>query len=291
MRFSTVFAVSVVLFVFVLFVAVAGDGNIEGVRREYAQLGVHRGGKGLYPENTIFAYTESTRRWKGCLLEGDIRLTKDGVAVLIHDATVDRTTDGTGNVAEKTVEELKMLDAGYRFTTDGGNTYPFRGKGIAIPTLEEVLESFPSETFLFEIKVPLEDLSAVVEPILKRKMEGRVYLASFYAGTIQKIRKNYPMLMTCYTIADAGGLINALRNGGLDKYSPPAQMLAMSPDLEKDFQLTPDNIESIRRKGVKVLVFTVNTQEYMEKYLREYEIDWILTDYPDRYESLVKSFK
>lgn len=276
---------------FVLLVLSSVLAGSEDSVNEFLRLGVHRGGKGLFPENTIYAYTESIKRWRGCLLEGDIRLTKDGVPVLIHDATVDRTTNSSGSVAEKTLQELKTLDAGYKFTSDGGNTYPFRGKGITIPTLEEVLDTFPTETFLFEIKVPLEDVSVIAEPILKRKMEEMVYLASVHTATIQKIRASYPQLKTCYTIADAGPLIDALRNGGWERYSPPAQMLAMSPNLVNNFKFTSEEIDAIRGKGVKVLVFTINSSEYMKKYLMEYKVDWILTDYPDRYELIVNSLR
>ncbi len=286
MDIDKVFSVSCVLLLFLSVFSVEKMGWGDGSDLNISRLGVHRGGKGVFPENTIFAYAESVRRWKNCLLEGDIRLTKDGVPVIIHDETVDRTTDGTGRVGEKTLEEIKMLDAGYRFTTDGGKTYPFRGKGIKIPTLEEVLKTFPNETFLFEIKVPLEDPSPVVNPILENKMERKVYLASVHTATIQRIRERYENVMTCFTIADAGPLVSALRNGNWENYQPPAEMLALSPNIEKHFGITLQEIEKIRQKGVKVVVFTVNSEELMKNYLSECKVDWILTDYPDRYEKL-----
>ena len=286
-----VFRTSIVLLFFSSVLSVVVDVMGEDDKVWVPGLGVHRGGKGLFPENTIYAYTESVKRWKGCLLEGDIRLTKDGVAVIIHDATVDRTTDGTGKVEEKTLEEIKMLDAGYRFTSDGGNTYPYRGKGIKIPTLEEVLKAFPDETFLFEIKVPLEDLSPVIKPILENKMEKQVYLASVHTATIQRIRAEAKNIMTCFTIADAGPLLSALRNGKWDDYQPPAEMLALSPNLEKNFQISAEEMSKIRNKGVKVVVFTVNSDDMMKRYLTEYMVDWILTDYPNRYENLLAYIK
>ncbi|HYW05502.1 MAG TPA: glycerophosphodiester phosphodiesterase family protein, partial [Longimicrobium sp.] len=87
----------------------------------------HRGGSGLAPENTLFAFRRALSWWKADLLEIDVQPTRDGDAVVIHDPTVDRTTDGSGRVDALTVRELAELDAGYRFTPDGGITHPCRG--------------------------------------------------------------------------------------------------------------------------------------------------------------------
>ena len=73
----------------------------------------------------------------------DIHQTADGELVVIHDDTVDRTTDGSGPVRDYSLADLRRLDAGYRWTDDDGATFPYRGKGIRVPTLEEVLRSFP----------------------------------------------------------------------------------------------------------------------------------------------------
>ena len=93
-------------------------------------LGAHRGGRALWPENTVVAFRACAERWPDILLEGDLHLTADGHVVVLHDATVDRTTDGAGPVAGMTLEQVKQLDAGYRFTPDDGATFPWRGKGV-----------------------------------------------------------------------------------------------------------------------------------------------------------------
>src|SRR5512142_1151710 len=82
-------------------------------------LVAHRGGAGLAPENTLAAFLSAQDDWSADMIELDIHLTADGEVVVIHDDTVDRTTDGAGPVAAKTLAELQELDAGYRFTTAG----------------------------------------------------------------------------------------------------------------------------------------------------------------------------
>ena len=83
----------------------------------------------------------------GGVVECDVHASAEGTVVVIHDAVVDRTTDGTGPVAEKNVPELQNLDAGYRFSADGGLTFPWRAKGVKIPTLEALYEAFPDAPF------------------------------------------------------------------------------------------------------------------------------------------------
>ena len=87
-------------------------------------------------------------------LEFDLRVTRDGVAVVMHDATIDRTTSGSGAVAEMTLAELRAVDAGARFTPDGGATHPFAGRGLVVPTFSEMLERYRAIPLLIEVKVP-----------------------------------------------------------------------------------------------------------------------------------------
>ena len=112
---------------------------------------VHRGGAKVVPENTIEGFREGFALGGG-VVECDVHASAEGTIVVIHDAVVDRTTDGTGPVAEKTLPELQSLDAGYRFSPDGGATFPWRAKGVTIPTLKALYEAFPNAPFNIEIK-------------------------------------------------------------------------------------------------------------------------------------------
>lgn len=144
----------------------------------------HRGNSAHFPENTMASFQSAVALGVDAL-EFDLRLTKDGAAVVHHDPTLDRTTNGTGPLASKTLEELKTLDAGFRFTRDG--THPYRGQGIIIPTFEEVLEAFPDTPFIIELKVP------EVAPETRRLLEkhhatGKVIVDSFAPGALEPLR-------------------------------------------------------------------------------------------------------
>src|SRR5690606_12685783 len=106
----------------------------------------------LYPENTLHAFTRAHGLWHADMLELDVRATADGHCVVIHDPTVDRTTNATGDVASMTLAELKQLDAAHHFTRDGGRTFPLRGQGITVSTIDEVLHALPDMPITIEVK-------------------------------------------------------------------------------------------------------------------------------------------
>lgn len=124
-----------------MFAARRGAGT-RASTRDWPVNFAHRGASGLAPENTLEAFrigVEAGARG----LELDAHMTLDGEVVVLHDPTVDRTTDGSGAVAEMPLADLRRLDAGYRFSPDGGSSYPYRGRGLRIPTLAEVYDEFP----------------------------------------------------------------------------------------------------------------------------------------------------
>ena len=137
----------------------------------------HRGNSMHAPEDTM----ESLRQGMALGADGlefDVRLSADGVPVVMHDPTLERTTDGTGPVAAHTLAELRTLDAGYRFTRDGGRTYPYRGRGIQVPTLDEALEAFPGVPCVIEIKAP-EATAPFMRAVERHGAKDRVLVGSF----------------------------------------------------------------------------------------------------------------
>jgi glycerophosphoryl diester phosphodiesterase len=242
-------------------------------------LGAHRGGMALWPENTLEAYRNAYERWPDVLLEGDLRMTSDGVLVLMHDATVDRTTDGRGAVADKSLAEIKALDAGFRFSTDGGATYPYRGKGVRVPTFAEVLEALPQARFEFEMKEGPNIVAETVRIIREHHAEERVLLASFNPVYIAELRRTAPDLAACYDFTSAMELLTHLRQGDLTSYTPVFPVLSVTWELESKFKITPEEIQAIRARGILYQVHTINAKDAMLRRLRE-GVDSILSDNP-----------
>ena len=137
----------------------------------------HRGNRAFAPENTVESFAQAVAAGADAI-EFDVRVSADGVAVVHHDPTVERTTDGRGAIERLTFDQLREFDAGANFSLDSGQTFPFRGKGHRIPSLEEVIEAFPTTPLLIEIKTPLA-ATAVRIAIEKHKAVERCLVDSF----------------------------------------------------------------------------------------------------------------
>lgn len=251
-------------------------------------FGVHRGGAAWQPEHTLDTYREVLARWPGALLECDARLTKDGVVVLHHDATVDRTTDGTGPIAAMTLDEVKALDAGYRFTADGGATFPYRGKGLTIATLDELLTEFPSAPILIEPKNQPGIVDAVAAVVRKHHAEHRVLIASFQPDTMDAIKTALPNVRTCFSMTTGMRLLGAVRGNDWDMYTPEDHVLALSREMLLRVQLTPDELAKIQAKGVAVQLYDVDDETAMNSAL-DLGVDAVLTDRPDVLAAVLES--
>jgi len=141
----------------------------------------HRGNRAHAPENTLESFRQAVALGVDGL-ELDVRLSKDGHVVVLHDPTLDRTTDASGAVVSRTLAELRDVDAGARFT--GPNmTFPYRGRGIGIPLLADVLEQLPGTPLLIEIKVP-EAGPAVRRVIEAHHAADRAIVAAFDGRTL-----------------------------------------------------------------------------------------------------------
>ncbi len=146
----------------------------------------HRGNSAFAPENTLESLEQGVALGADAI-EFDVRLTRDGRAVVVHDATLERTTNGIGTVASHTLAELQQLDAGCRFTADGGRTFPFRARGIRIPTLESVLAAFSAIPFILEIKTAAA--SAEVKRVLEiGRAASRCLIGAFDDNAIAPFR-------------------------------------------------------------------------------------------------------
>ncbi len=137
----------------------------------------HRGDRAHAPENTLPSLTQAAALGADAL-ELDLHLSRDGVPVVLHDPTLDRTTDRSGAVRGFTIAELRHVDAGARFSPDGGRSFPFRGQAIHVPTLEEVLEAVPHLPLILEMK-SVEVARPALEVLRRTGSLARVLVGSF----------------------------------------------------------------------------------------------------------------
>jgi glycerophosphoryl diester phosphodiesterase len=147
----------------------------------------HRGNRAHAPENTVESLREAAALGADAV-EFDLRVSRDGRLVVMHDATLDRTTDGSGPVELRTLAELKRLDAGARFTRDGGRSFPWRGRGVAVPSFDEVVEALPRDLpCIVELKTPAA-AELVKQAVRRHGIADRVIVASSDRGTMHPLR-------------------------------------------------------------------------------------------------------
>ena len=242
-------------------------------------LGAHRGGAGEWPENTLYGFQHVAQAHPGVLLETDAHLTADGAVVLLHDKTVDRTTNGTGEVSAKTLAELKALDAAFKFSTDKGATFPHRGEGLTIPTLKEVLDALPASHVLVELKGGPELADAAIAAMRAANAEDRVLLASFVPPAMERARALAPEMAYCYDMKNGMALLTALRGPDWAAYTPQADVLSVDQGMIAQYKMTPDEIKKMQAKGIRFQVHTINNPERMKEFI-EQGVDSILTDSP-----------
>ena len=237
----------------------------------------HRGGAGLAPENTLEAFRQAVDDWAADMIELDVHATADGHCVVIHDPTVDRTTDGTGAVADMTLDELRRLDAGYRFTPDGGKTFPFRGRGVRVPTIEEVLEALPNTRLTVEVKTGAAQWP-LFEAIRRAGAEDRVIAA----GEADASRTEFASYAgpTSASSSDLKRLY-ILHRLGLGRLWKSDVVAAQLPEHWQGRRiLTPALVREFHRHGVDVHVWTVNDPDDMQRLL-DWGVDGLVTDRPD----------
>lgn len=237
----------------------------------------HRGGARLWPEHTLVAFQGAADAGAD-ILEIDVHATSDGEIVVMHDDTVDRTTDGTGAVKTMDFATLRGLDAAYRFTQDGGETYPYRGQGVQVPTLAEVLAAHPGALFNIEIKQQSPSIvSETIAVITEAGVADRVVLGSFYDQVTREAREAAPGMLTALGTLEGMDLYN-LQPDYEDSYTPPSPFFA-APVEFSGLEMTAELIDKAHRVGVRVHAWTVNDRDEMQRVL-DFGVEGIITDDP-----------
>ena len=228
----------------------------------------HRGASARAPENTIAAF-ELALTHQADAIELDVKLSADGYVVVMHDATVDLTTDGKGRVRDLPLAELKALDAGSRFSD--------QFKGEKVPTLEEVFEALGKRTFInVELTNYNSSRDSLVETVCmlvkKHKMQKRVLFSSFLASNLSKARNFLPGVPR--GLLALNGLLGVwARSFGFafGKYD------ALHPNLK---DMTQQEAMRVHRLKRRVHVWTVNDPQDMRR-LFHWGVDGIFTDDPE----------
>jgi glycerophosphoryl diester phosphodiesterase len=240
----------------------------------------HQGGRGLWPENTLYAFSQAEALGVD-VLEMDLRATADGEVVVMHDATVDRTTDGTGRVDDMTLAEIHELDAGYRFEDEHGE-HPQRGLGLTVPTLGEVLAAFPGSRMILEMKeFTPEQAMAFCRILEEHSARPHVLVASFGHDSMTAFRDACPGVATSATMRE-GLLLYQLNRMHLSSlYRSPAVALQIPESLGERRVVEPTLLDLASEFNVKVQVWTVNEEADMKRLI-DMGVHGIMTDYPDR---------
>jgi glycerophosphoryl diester phosphodiesterase len=245
----------------------------------------HQGGDGERPSNTLAAF-EHAAELGAEVLEMDINSSSDGVLMVIHDATVDRTTNGTGRVNDLTVAEIQALDAGYHYPTLEGHEllgtgeYPYRGQGIFIPTLEEVFQAFPDYPMSIEIKQESPSIAqSLCDLIRQYGREDNTIVPSFSPIAMQEFRSACPEVPTAGVQSEVT-LYYGLNLLGLSAAWQPSMHVFAVPEYSGDLHvLTPSFVNNTRQHNVVVYPWTINSAEEMQRMI-DLGVDGIITDYP-----------
>ncbi len=243
----------------------------------------HRGAAGLAPENTLPSFALGLALGAD-VLELDVHASRDGVIVVIHDPTLERTTNGSGQVREQRFYDLQQLDAGYRFTRDG-REFPYREQGVRIPTLEAVLHQFPLAQCNIEVKQEDPPIAeGVIAAIRKLNAENRVLLAAEHDTIMASIRLHAPEMATSFSAPEVADFITrfgaaSLTEASWDGYVAAGRALQIPPRFGDVDLVTPQSVAAAHDQGVEVHVWTINDRSEMERLLA-LGVDGIMSDLP-----------
>lgn len=243
----------------------------------------HRGARAHRPENTLPSFAHALALGAQ-ILESDVHCTRDGVPVLIHDPVVDRTTEGSGAVRDLRLEELRRLDAGHRYTPDGGRSFPWRARGVRIPTLEEAFRELPSARFNLELK---EDAPGFVEEVValvaRLGREETTLLTAADDALMARLRSEMGHRGSRAAIGAATGDVLGFVKTAVEGGDPPTDSMALQ--IPATFGGRPlatrELVEHAHAYCVQVHVWTIDEVGEMEALL-DLGVDGIVTDYPDR---------
>lgn len=271
----------------VLAAAVIHEGEAREPDEGWPANFAHRGASTKAPENTLEAFRLAVEDGAGGL-ELDVHMTSDGVVAVIHDDSVDRTTGGSGLVWDMTLREVQGLDGGYRFTPDGGDTYPYRGGGVRVPELGEVLREFPDQRVNIDIKEARPGVeAAVLKTITEAGAGNRVLVVSEVSSVLERFRE-----------LSGGGISTGASRREIEKFyvfsmlrlesllRPSYDALQVPVSFGGKEVVTPRFMEAAHKRGMRVDVWTIDDPTEMRRLL-DLGADVVMTNRPEALEEVV----
>ena len=246
--------------------------------RKTPRVFAHRGGCALGPENTIAAFDRGIAAGAEGL-ELDVRLSADGVVVVCHDGTLDRTTDRTGPIAALSAAELSRVDAGYHFT-DAEGRHSFRGQGVGIPTLRAVLERYTDAAIIIEMKPDDEDMGrALVAEVRRASAVDRVCAAGYGSRSLATARAALPEMASSASRTEVR--LALYRSWAAWPVSRPAYGGYQVPELAGTLRVvSPRFIRHAHQADLEVHVWTVDEAADMQRLLG-WGVDALISNRPD----------
>jgi glycerophosphoryl diester phosphodiesterase len=248
----------------------------------------HRGGAALRPENTIAAFDHGLSLGADGL-EFDVHLARDGVVVVHHDPTLERTTNGRGRLADCTADELAALDAGFGFVPAGAadGDRPFRGQGIGVPRLSAILARYPGIPIIIELKGTNPALARrVIDDVRAARAVDRVALGGFSQAVLQAARAYEPRIRTGAGREETRWALYRSWIGWPPRR--PAYREFQVPETAGGTRIVSRRfVECAHRAGLPIHVWTVNEVEGMQRLL-DWGVDGLITDRPDLAVPIVK---
>ena len=244
----------------------------------------HRGGSALAPENTVAAFDRALALGADGL-ELDVHLSRDGVVVVHHDVTLDRTTNASGPVASVDAADLARVDAGHHFAS--GGAYPFRGQGFGVPRLRDILRRYRDTCFIVELKVNSAELAAATIEVVRRAgAVDRVCLGSFGFRVLRAVRTLEPAIATSAAREEVRWAL--YRSWCRWPVSRVAYHGYQVPERRgRTRVVSPRFIDAAHGAGLGVQVWTVDTERDARRLL-QWGVDALITDRPDIIVPLVR---
>ena len=247
----------------------------------------HRGSRKLWPENTWYGFDAAVNELGYRYIETDVQITKDGVVVVFHDDTLERTTNGMGYVADWEWDDLQHLDAAHNFEPDGDGRFPLRGTGVRVSRLDDTFDRYPDTYFNIDLKAKGTDWG-VAEVIARMGRQDSVLVGSFSDLRLSRFRR-----ITRARVPIAAAKRAAMTMYGLSRVGKHSKIPVQAYQLPYEIRgakVDRKLVDAVHAAGAHLHLWTVDDPEDMERFLA-LGVDGIVTDRPDLLNDVVEERK